>query len=306
MIRISVIISTFDRGEQLLRTLRSLLPQTADRGLWEVVVVDNNSSDATQALFEEFKAQNPQASNMRMVFEGAQGLSHARNRGISESRGEYLVFIDDDEEVNPDFVGQYLEFFDSHPTAAAAGGRMVPLYEYETPAWLSHYVERPLSSTIDLGREVKEFGGERYPIGGNMAIRRSALDRAGFFNTELGRSGTKLLGGEEKDIFGRIRRQGGRIYWVPGPTALHIIPRERLTRAHLVRLSRMIGVSERMRTLGRSTAAYAKRLFSETVKWAATVVLALGYALTLRPAKGGYLILMRWHITLGLLGIAKP
>lgn len=301
MIRLSIVIATYNRGENLIRTLNSVVRQSLDPSVWEVVAVNNNSTDNTQELFDGFRQAHP-GFNLRMVFEGNQGLSHARNRGLPECVGEYIAIIDDDEEVNAGFGKEYMDFFDGRPDVIAAGGKMIPLYEFEPPKWLSPVVERMLASTIDMGDRIKPFRGERYPIGGNMGFRRRAFEQYGNFNPELGRTGKKLLGGEEKDFFGRLRAGGESIYYIPGPQILHIIPESRFTREHVVRLSRMIGISERIRTKKRSGGAYAKRLFSELVKWAATVVLGLWYIITLRPSKAGYLFIFRHNVTLGLLG----
>lgn len=299
--RITLVVATYNRGEQLIRTVNSINNQSLDRTIWDAIIVNNNSSDNTTLLFDAFKTSHPEAENIQMVFESRQGLSHARNCGVGKSKGEYIAIIDDDEEINPEFLAQYIDFFDSYPDAAAAGGKIKPVYEYETPAWLSRRLERPLAAQIDLGDTTKLFDGGRSPIGGNMAFRREVFDKYGLFDPNLGRKGDKLFGGEEKDLFDRIGSAGGKIYWVPGPTVLHIIPRSRLTRSYLSRLSRMIGVSERVRTRNISRGAYAKRIVKEALKWIATAILAAGYLLKLQPSKGGYLFIMRANITRGLL-----
>ena len=303
MIRISIIIATYNRGSSLVRTLGSVVRQSLDAGAWECVVVDNNSSDDTQQLFADFAAAHTDL-NLRIVRETEQGLSHARNRGIVESVGEYIAIIDDDEEVNTGFARAYLDFFDSHPDAAAGGGKITPLYEFETPKWLSPIAERPIAGNLDMGPEIVPFRGERYPGGGNMALRRSAVEQYGMFNTDLGRIGKKLLAGEEKDLFRRLRAAGGKIYYVPGAQILHIIPPSRLTREYFARATRMIGVSERIRTLGISRWAYVGRLVGEAVKWCGTAVYGLSYLLKFQPARAGGLFSLRWNITLGLLGFS--
>lgn len=301
MIRVSIIIATYNRGRSLVRTLGSVVRQSLGAEAWECVVVDNNSSDDTQELFASFAAAHPDF-NMRIVRETAQGLSHARNRGIAESAGEYIAIIDDDEEVNAGFARAYLDFFDSYPDAVAGGGKITPLYEFKTPEWLSPITERPIAGTLDMGGAIVPFRGERYPGGGNMALRRSAVERYGMFNPDLGRTGKKLLAGEEKDLFRRLKAGGEKIYYVPGAQILHIIPESRLTREYFARATRMVGVSERIRTQGISASAYMKRLLGEAVKWCGTVVYALGYLLRLQPAKAGGLFTLRRNITLGLLG----
>lgn len=308
MIRISIVIATYNRAPNLVRTLESLTRQTLGASEWEAVVVNNNSSDDTSELFARFAAAHP-GLNLRMEEEKNQGLSHARNRGIAGSSGEYIAIIDDDEEVNDDFVRTYVDFFDTHPDAAAAGGKVIPLYEFEIPKWLSPIAERPIAGTIDMGAEIVPFEGERYPAGGNMAVRRAAIERHGAFDPELGRTGTTLLAGEEKDLFRRLKAAGEKIYYVPGAQILHIIPRSKLTREYFSRATRMIGISERIRTKNASRhtgmrlcSDYSLRLGSEAVKWCATFILALWYLLKFQPSKGGYLFILRRNVTLGLLG----
>jgi GT2 family glycosyltransferase len=236
--------------------------------------------------------------------------------------------IDDDEEVNAGFLAAYLDFFASHPAAVAAGGPMVACWEEERPRWMSHYTEALAASTIDLGGRVKRFPRGRYPIGGNMAFRREVFERVGVFDTALGRTGSallgdeglnaggdtfeanirskrrrtdkSLLGGEEKDLFGRVAATGGEIWWVPGARVDHLIPPSRVTDSHFRRLSRMVGVTARLIAQNGGRASYARALVAEAVKWCATLVLAAWFVLTLRPSKAKYLIIMRRGITQGL------
>jgi glycosyltransferase involved in cell wall biosynthesis len=305
---ISIVISTFNRGEKLARTLRSLAAQTLSPHRWETVVVNNNSTDDTPEVFARFAVSDEgRALDVRMVSEERQGLSWARNRGISEVRGGIIVMIDDDEEVNPGFLEAYSDFFAAHPSAVAAGGRMVACYEEERPRWMSHYTEALAAGTIDLGGQVRRFPRGRYPIGGNMAFRREVFERVGVFNTELGRTGGALLGGEEKELFGRITAAGGGrnadggIWWVPGAVVDHLIPPSRVTDGHFRKLSRMVGVTARTLSHGRGTYAYARAIVAEAVKWGATLILAAWFTLTLRPSKAKYLIIMRREITKGLI-----
>ncbi len=297
--RLSIIIATYNRGEKLARTLRSLAAQTLPAGEWEAVVVNNNSTDDTPGVFARFTGAEGRDLNIRMVEETRQGLSWARNRGLAEARGEIIVMIDDDEEVNPGFLAAYLDFFTEHPAAVAAGGPMVACYEDRRPRWMSHYTEALAASTIDLGPRVRRFPRGRYPIGGNMAFRREVIERVGAFDTALGRTGQNLLGGEEKEFFARVTASGGEIWWVPGAVVQHLIPPSRVTEAHFRKLSRMVGVTAR--TISHGRVAYARALTAEAVKWGATLVLAAWFTLTFRPSKARYLIIMRREITIGLL-----
>jgi len=297
---ISVVIATWNRGERLAATLRSLAAQSLPAGRWEAVVVDNNSTDDTAAVFARFAAGDGAGLDIRMVSEKRQGLSWARNRGIAEARGAVIVMIDDDEVACGGFLEAYAHFFTAHPSALAAGGAMVAHWEEgKRPRWMSRYTEALVASTIDLGGRMRRFPAGRYPIGGNMAFRREVFERVGTFDTALGRTGALLLGGEEKELLGRVARVGGEIWWVPGASVDHLIPPSRTTDAYLRRQSRMVGVTARI--VARASGGAGRALLREGLKWCATLALAAWFMLTLRPLKGLYLIRMRAGISHGLL-----
>lgn len=298
MIRLSIVVATWNRGESLVRTLESLVQQNLAPEKWEAIVVDNNSTDNTQELFARFAAANPEF-NIRIVREPKQGLSHARNRGITESHAPIIAIIDDDETVNTSFGHAYIELFNACRGAAAAGGIIIPEYQTPPPHWLSSFTRRPITGELSLGRTVREFPAKRFPGGGNMAILKSALVEMGGFDPELGRTGKKLLAGEEKDLFARLRATGGKIYYTPDAVIRHFIPSSRLTISYLARVSRMSGVSERVRV------GIVRAITAETFKWAATIVLALFYTLTLRPAKAWGLFVLRWNVSRGCVAALK-
>ena len=121
MIRLSLIIPTHNRSERLIAALESVIRQDLPAADWECVVVSNNSTDDTVARFGDFAARYP-GLNLRLVTEDGPGVSYARNRGIAETSAPLLVFIDDDERINPGFLRAYADFFDAHPDAVVAGG----------------------------------------------------------------------------------------------------------------------------------------------------------------------------------------
>ncbi|MDR0907244.1 MAG: glycosyltransferase [Rikenellaceae bacterium] len=299
MIRVSIVIATYNRGEKLLRTLGSLAAQTLPAAEWEAVVVNNNSSDNTGEVFERFASQHPEL-RLRMVGESRQGLSWARNKGIEEARGAVIALIDDDVEINPEFAEVYAAFFDRHPAVSAAGGKVIPLYETARPEWMSPFAERPIAGTLDRG-EVEKPLGRGYPTGANMAMRAEIFKKYGAFNTELGRTGANPLGGEEKDFFARITSAGEVVWWVPRAVIFHIIPPEKLTADYFRRVSRGCGASERVRTRSLSRGQYLVAVGKEMLKWVATLAIALWYCILLQPQKAHYLIEMRRFITAGLL-----
>lgn len=299
MIRISLIIATYNRAEALIEALQSVVQQTLPPAEWECVVVDNRSTDDTAARFAAFAATHPE-KQLRLVREERQGLSHARNCGIAASRGALIAIIDDDERINPDFLAAYVELFDQHPEAMSAGGRVIAAYEeMPRPRWMSRFTEEPIANPMDYGDRVREFPAGRIPAGGNMAFRREVFDRFGLFNPELGRVGDRLIGGEESDLFERLARAGAKCYYVPDAVMWHLIPARKLTREYLQNLSYNIGVSQRRRAelAGRVAGLYLR----EAMKWGATLVIALFWLLTLRSAKALWLIRLRYGITRGIL-----
>ena len=297
MLRLSLIVATYNRSASLIRALESVAQQNAPASEWECVVINNNSTDDTQERFAEFAAAHPDL-NMRMVTELRQGLSFARNRGIRESEAEYIAIIDDDERISPDFITSYISLFDSTPDAVAAGGPIVAEYPSGRPRWMSHFTERPVANTMYFGDKVREFPEGRIPGGGNMALRRSAVRRYGVFDTSLGYVGESLVGGEECDLFERLRIAEAKYYYVPTAVMYHIIPPEKLTANYLSRLSYNIGVSQLRRALYYRRRARVR--IKEIFKWVVTLVLALWYLVTLQWSKAKYLLLMRWNITKGL------
>ena len=297
MIRLSIVIATYNRATLLLDALKSVIRQSAPAQEWECVVVNNNSSDNTSECFAEFAGEHPEY-NLRIVDEPNQGLSYARNRGIRESVGEYIAIIDDDEHIAEDFVAAYIRLFDDVPEAVAADGPIVAEYPTGRPRWMSCYTERPIANTMYFGEEVREFPKGRVPGGGNMALRRSAIRRYGVFDTSLGYSGESLIGGEECDLFERLQIADAKYYYVPTAVMYHIIPREKLTKEYFARLSYNVGVSQLRRA--RLYRRVWRVRFVELSKWVATLLIALWYTITLQWRKGYYLILMRLNISRGL------
>lgn len=293
MKRLSLIIATYNRSEQLLVTLRSVAAQSAEPKMWECIVVDNNSQDDTCQRVEEFAAAHPQIE-LRYLFEPKQGLSHARNAGVVAAKGEILAFIDDDERIVEEFIEAYIDLFDGCNRAMSAGGKIIAEYPSGRPSWMSRYVERPIANPMDFGPSVRHFPKGRIPGGGNMAFRREVFDRIGLFDTELGRTGVKLIGGEESDLFERATRCGMACYYQPRAIMYHIIPESKLTDDYFDRLSYNTGVSQRRRA---EAGGRVLRLYMfEVAKWVATLLLCLVH----RPEQARYLVRMRRGISRGI------
>jgi glycosyltransferase involved in cell wall biosynthesis len=297
---VSLIICTYNRERYLLPLLDSIVSQDYPHGLYEIVLVNNNSVDQTEAVCRRFAESHPEV-RFRTVVEKQQGLSYARNRGIAESQGDYLLYVDDDATLFPDYLQAYAQFFQAHPDVLAAGGPIIPFYETPPPAWLTHFTRELLTGYLYRGPRPGFFTRGKYPGGGNACYRRIFFEQFGLFNVELGRKGKSLIGAEEKDLFSRFLAAGNRIGYVPGAAIYHYIPAGKLTRDYLVRLSYSIGRSERIRTRW-SASAYRRRVFYEAIKWGATGALFLGYLLRFRCDKGVKLLEFRYYVTKGLLG----
>ncbi len=298
--KLSLVIATYNRSASLLRTMRSVVVQSAAPHDWECVVVNNNSADSTAADFAAFAAAHP-SLNLRMVDEPAQGLSNARNRGIAESQGEIIAIVDDDETIVPDYIAACIGFFDSSDVLAAGGG-VVAAYDTARPRWMSLYPERIVANPIDLGKRMCAFPANRVPAGGNMILRKEAFARYGCFDPALGRNGKQLTGGEETELFARLRAAGHTLYYIPEATIFHHIPDSKLTRGYFARLCFDVGRSKYVRA---SLHGGVPMLFAaETAKCAATLALALFYTLTFRPSKATYLCLMRYNIVKGIFAVA--
>ena len=297
---LSVIICTYNRDKYIYNVLRSVAEGCLPREEYEIVLVDNNCTDHTEEEVRRFQDDYPDIS-FRCVKEPQQGLSHARNCGIRSSKGDIVVYVDDDAEVNKEYLQTYAEFFSRNAEAVAAGGPIVPRFETSEPDWFSHYTRMLVTGELNLGNRERLFPKGSFPGGGNVAYRKSVFDHVGLFNVELGRKGESLIGAEEKDLFDKMTQLGMKFYYLPNAILYHIIPERKLTEDYFNRVSLGIGQSERYRTKRISKWKYLKRLLSELVKWGGTLVLWLGFALKGQFKKGNKLVLFRWYATKGLL-----
>ncbi|MDR2954734.1 MAG: glycosyltransferase family 2 protein [Prevotella sp.] len=299
--KFSVIFCTYNREKYLYNAMKSIADQQFPYAAYEIVLVNNNSTDDTEAVCNRFRQDYP-LINFRYFIETNQGLSYARNRGVSESRGEILIFVDDDATVFDGYLSAINTFFKTHPEVRACGGPIVPVYEADKPRWLSHYTEQLIGGALYEGNNEKPFRNGKYPGGGNSAFRKEIFEKYGLFNVELGRKGTGLIGAEEKDLYDRLTKGGEAFYYLPRMGIYHYIPQKKLTESHFTELTYAIGKSERIRTKGVASKAYRSRVFSEVKKWIGSIILFFYYTITLSPSKGWKLLQFRWYVSKGLLG----
>lgn len=294
---VSIIVCTYNREKYLGETLERLAANRYD-GAWELVLVNNNSTDTTARICADFEAAHPEIS-FRYFVETKQGLSHARNRGMAEAKGDWFVFLDDDAFVEHDYLSTLAQYIRVIPNMDAFGGRIYPLFEDGTPpTWLCAWTLVWLSA-LDKGNRVRIFRGREYPIGANMGFSRRIAEQCGDFNPQLGRCGKNMIGSEEKDYFNRIKTQGGQIYYLPDIAARHCIPHSRTTREYIARLAEGVGLSVRARTTNRLSRLIS--ILAEVAKWGVFGILALFYTLTLRTDCASALLYFRYHVTKALL-----
>lgn len=300
-LRFSVIFCTYNREKYIYKALESIALQDYPVERYEIVLVNNNSTDRTEELCREFQGKYPDV-RLKYVVETQQGLSYARNRGILESSGELLVYVDDDATAFPGYLKAFDDFFASHPDVVAAGGPIIPYYEVDPPQWISHYTKVLVTGYLYLGKKIKPFKKGKYPGGGNACYRKEVFEKYGLFNPELGRKGNSLIGAEEKDLFARIFADNNEVWYIPETAIYHYIPESKLTEEHFKRLTYSIGVSERIRTLSEGKSSFYKRLFfSEGKKWCGTWILFFYYLLRFQYPKGKKLVQFRYYLTKGML-----
>lgn len=235
----SVVVCTRNRGVDLAWTLEALLRHEASIA-WEVVVVDNASEDATAEVARRVGAAAPRP--WTLVHEPVIGLSAARDAGVRRSRGEWVVFLDDDAEPWPGWLDAYAAWFGER-AVDSLGGPVEPLWSGPLPDWLGPGL-LPYLSAWDRGPEPVDLRYNELPRGANVAFRRAALERVGGFDRRLGRRGRSLRSCEEIEVGLRIERTGARTLYVPGAGVRHRVETERLTPLWMERRFAAQGFSE--------------------------------------------------------------
>ena len=234
---VSVIVCTYNRAESLRETIAALQRQASPTGVGvELVVVDNNSSDRTPQVVEQCGREGSRP--LRYVFEPTQGLSHARNRGVQEARGELIAFTDDDVIPDPGWVAALWQATERF-SADAVGGRILPLWAKQPPAWLAgQQLVLESLAILDGGPEpVMDGIHTAYRIyGANMAFRKSVFSQIGAFRTDLGVVGAKQMRGDETEMLVRAHRAGKRLVYAPQAVVHHKVPAERMRLSYFRRV----------------------------------------------------------------------
>jgi glycosyltransferase involved in cell wall biosynthesis len=228
---LTVAICTRNRAASLGQTLRSLC--LAEKpGRWELIVVDNGSTDSTASVCDAYACALP----LRRVVEPRPGLSHARNAAVSAARGDYIVWTDDDVLVGPGWLKAYIAAFEAWPDAAVFGGKITPIFEGTPPSWFMQCRERFADALAkrDLGDDPipLSIAGERVPFGANFAVR-AAEQRRFRYDPKLGVAPVRRMLGEETEVIEAILKSGATGRWVPDAEVEHRIGPNRQTAKYL-------------------------------------------------------------------------
>jgi len=227
---LSVCVCTFEGAARIVDTIWSLVRQSAPDESYEILIVENGSEECA-SLREVIEGFQKDSATIRLVAEKKLGLSHARNTALRESRGDYLLFIDDDALAGPRLIERYLSAITRHQPDVI-GGNVHPIFAH----WPAPEIDYRYWSRFSLklfGDEDRWLEGDEYFIGTNMGASRSLLEREGF-DPELGRQGSRLAGCEDWFLGdARFRRR-----FVSGADVFHKVPEERLGIDYLAKRNR--------------------------------------------------------------------
>lgn len=232
---VSVIIVTYNRKDLLQKTLHALEKQEGLQTVrWELIVVDHNCSDGTTSFLADFSRHT--SLPLRVIEEKHPSLSAGRNAGIRSASGQYLLFTDDDVIPSKNWVERMYHAFSQHEPDAV-GGKVLPIYPANTPEWIMNH-QRFLNGAIvfrDAGSESRFYSSDMLPfVGANMGVSRRCFERIGYFNEDLG-PGTKYpTGGEDIEMYSRIREQG-KVYYAAEATVSHMHPADRMNFGYVTR-----------------------------------------------------------------------
>jgi succinoglycan biosynthesis protein ExoM len=224
---VSVIVCTYNRSAMLLDALDSLLAQrTGGHFDYEILVVDDGSSDATPAVVEEVRRRT--SVTIHYLFQEGGGTACARNTGLRAASAQWIAFLDDDERAAPDWLAQLLSCARAHNCQCVGGGNELLLSDKQK-ASLGPVSRSLLGETTELTNVPYRLSSRTLPGSGNVLISRAAADAAGGFDVTL------LSGNSDTIFFARMRDAGFELWVQPSARIYHVIPPYRLESSFLSR-----------------------------------------------------------------------
>jgi len=229
---VTVTICTYNRHRLLEEALESIVSnQVSGSVSYEVIVVDNNSTDDTRAVVESFIRRGN--GNVRYLFERKQGLSHARNAAITAARSSIVAFTDDDVRVAPDWVPTIKRLFDQHPEVDCVGGKVLPTWDPLPPAWLTQEHWSPLG-IVDYGDRPFYVNADvrLCLLGANLAIRKHALEQIGRFQPETQRVQQSVGSMEDHEMLVRLWKNNRQGLYAPEMVVTSGVAADRLSKRY--------------------------------------------------------------------------
>ncbi|GAP94545.1 hormogonium polysaccharide biosynthesis glycosyltransferase HpsE [Leptolyngbya sp. NIES-2104] len=242
----TVAIRVFNAADRLPSLLNQLRSQQHTASIcWEVLIVDNNSTDNTAEIIQKYQAQWLPCSELRCVLEPQQGAVIARKRAIQEAKGTFIGFLDDDNLPALDWIEKAYKFAQNHPRAGAFGSRIFPDYEVEPPQnfdRIAHYMPTMLrKESFQYDTHLRGM-----PVGAGLVIRRQVwLDHVIGTQIIQGPVGRGfVLKGEEIEALWKIKAANWEIWYNSEMSIVHKIPKWRLEAAYLLKFFKVIGLSQ--------------------------------------------------------------
>lgn len=254
---ISVVICSHNRANHLLKAIQSVVEQCVPRDKYEIIVVDNGSTDRTRELVRDFESTD----NVHYIFEGMLGLCHARNTGWQRARGRYVAYLDDDAIASPGWLAAIEEAFAIAPGAGVVGGRVDPIWEAPRPVWLSEDLAAGLT-ILDWSDTPKVIPDVRveWLAGANIAIPAAILSEIGGFHPWLDRVGKRMLFSGDVFLQKQIIRRGYSCFYHPKIAVNHLVPKSRLQKRWFIRRYYSQGLSDAVMQLIEQTPSRTKRI----------------------------------------------
>ena len=228
---VSVVLPTYNRAGEIAGAIQSALDQSAPPDTYELIVVNNNSTDETADVVAQLAREHP--GRMRDLLEPRQGVAYARNAGIHAARGRIVAFFDDDVRLSRNWIETIRRTYDERPALMCLGGRVLPDWSCPPPHWLTPTHWAPLALQ-DLGDEpmTVSLDNPRGLISANLTCRKELLERIGGFSPQFQRVKDGIGSLEDDEWMRRLWKSGERALYIPELVAHAAVPATRLTREY--------------------------------------------------------------------------